>query len=231
MCGRYLLTSPREAIERVFPVEASAGIPPRYNIAPAQPVLIIRQAERGGGNELAAVEWGLVPEWKKERGDKPLINARMETVTDKPSFRASMKRKRCLVPFDGWYEWKSHEGRKQPFLITPVAGGPMAFAGVWSTWHGPSGDHWLETMAILTGPTRGPMKSLHSRMPLVLQPGQYSAWLQPQDPLPRGFLESFDFLPETAFEWRPVDSRVSNVRFDDPSCIAPPQDNPQHSLF
>lgn len=230
MCGRYLLTSPKDAMSQLFGVRADAMIPARYNIAPSQPVLIVRIGEIGT-RELAAVEWGLVPEWKKERGDKPLINARAETATEKPSFRASMKRKRCLVPFDGWYEWKSREGRKQPFLISPVESGPMAFAGLWATWHGPNGDFWLETMALLTGPTSGPMRTLHNRMPLVLRPEQYDAWLQPHDPLPAGFLASFDFLPETAFHWREVSHRVNNVRFDDPACLQPPQENPQPSLF
>lgn len=230
MCGRYLLTSPKEALEAVFPIEMHAGIPPRYNIAPTQPVLIIRRTE-GGMNELAAVEWGLVPEWKKERGDKPLINARIETVVEKPSFRASMKRTRCLVPFDGWYEWKSEGGRKRPYLVRPIGGGPMAFAGIWATWHGPAGDFWLETMAILTGPTIGPMKRLHSRLPLVVRPEQYDAWLTPHDPLPRGFLESFDFVPETAFEWKGVSSKVNNARFDGPECFDQPEDELQTSLF
>jgi putative SOS response-associated peptidase YedK len=230
MCGRYLLTSPKEAMNSVFRVKADAHIPPRYNIAPTQPILIVRQSGRGG-RELAAVEWGLVPEWKKERGDKPLINARMETVIEKPSFRSSMKRTRCLVPFDGWYEWRSENGRKQPYLIKPVEGGPMAFAGVWATWHGPTGEHWLETMAILTGPTMGPMRSLHSRMPLVVRPEQYDAWLKPHDPLPRGFLESFDFMPETAFDWQPVSTRVNNIRFDDEGCTSAPEDEMQPRLF
>lgn len=230
MCGRYLMTSPKDAMIQSFKVAAGAAIPPRYNIAPTQPVLIVRLGE-AGQRELAAVEWGLVPEWKKERGDKPLINARVETVIEKPSFRASMKRKRCLVPFDGWYEWKSLNGRKQPFLIRPVAGGPMAFAGIWATWHGPNGDFWLETMAMLTAPTTGPMKGLHSRMPLVVRPDQYDAWLTPHDPLPRGFLDSFDFLPETAFEWQQVSTRVNNARFDGPACMEPPHDDPQPSLF
>ncbi|NVJ70944.1 MAG: SOS response-associated peptidase [Alphaproteobacteria bacterium] len=230
MCGRYMMTSPKEAMIKTFRVGARADIPPRYNIAPTQPVLIVRKGAKGA-NELAAVEWGLVPEWKKELGDKPLINARVETVVEKPSFRSPMKRTRCLVPFDGWYEWKSMDGRKQPFVITPVEGSLQAFAGIWTTWHGPTGEHWLETMAILTGPTIGPMRSLHSRMPLVVKPHQYEAWLTPHDPLPRGFLESFDFMPETAFEWRPVSSRVNTVQFDGPDCLAMPEHERQQRLF
>ncbi|SDE49942.1 MULTISPECIES: SOS response-associated peptidase [Kordiimonas] len=230
MCGRYLMTSPKDAMKALFGVRADAHIPPRYNISPGQPVLIVRNNESGLA-ELAAVEWGLVPEWKKELGAKPLINARMETVAEKPSFRSPMKRTRCLVPFDGWYEWKTVNGRKQPFLITPVGGGLQAFAGIWTTWHGPAGEHWLETMAILTGPTNGPMRSLHSRMPLVVKREQYGAWLTPHDPLPRGFLESFDFMPETAFEWRAVNSRLNDVRFDAPECLEPPEQERQHTLF
>ncbi|NVJ99666.1 MAG: SOS response-associated peptidase [Alphaproteobacteria bacterium] len=230
MCGRYLLNSPKEAMVRAFKVKAQAGIPARYNIAPTQPVLIVRLNAKGQ-RELAAVEWGLVPEWKKERGDKPLINARAETVVEKPSFRSSMKRTRCLVPADGWYEWRSENGRKQPYRVSCTGGGPMAFAAVWATWHGPAGEHWLESMAILTGPTYGPMKSLHNRMPLVVRPEQYDAWLTPHDPLPRSFLDGFDFLPETAFEWAPVSMRVNNIRFDDEGCLAPPEDEMQPRLF
>lgn len=206
------------------------GIPPRYNVAPRQPVLIVRQTDKGA-NELAAVEWGFVPEWKKEIGDKPLINARVETVESKPSFRSAIKRKRCLVPANGWYEWRTEDGRKQPYFIEQHDAGLVAFAGIWSVWHGPGGDHWLETMAIVTAASVGPMKSLHHRRPLVVPPNQYGDWLHPHDPLPRGFINSFDWVQETAFQWRPVSPRVGNVRVDDPTCLNPPDTLRQHSLF
>lgn len=230
MCGRYTLTSPHDALERLFELPGNVPIPARYNIAPRQPVLIVRNSEQGL-REMAAVEWGLVPEWKKEVGDKPLINARIETVEAKPSFRSSIKRKRCLVPFDGWYEWKTINGRKQPYLIEPHKTGPMAFAGIWSTWHGPGGEHWLETMAILTAATSGVMSRLHHRRPLVVPPEQYGDWLQAHDPLPRGFLAGFRWEAETAFQWQAVSMRVNNVRFDDPSCQFPAETERQHSLF
>jgi putative SOS response-associated peptidase YedK len=231
MCGRYVFIAPNAEVERLFSVRADAPIPPNYNVAPTQPVLIIRLNEKGV-RELVAVEWGLVPEWKRELADgKPLINARVETVKEKASFRSSIKRQRCLVPFSGWYEWKSVGGRKQPFYVTPVQGQPMAFAGIWSVWHGPNGDHWLETMAILTAPTEGPMKSLHHRRPLVVRPEDYQAWLTPHDPLPRGFLETFNFVPETAFHWHAVNTGVNNVRFNGPECLDPPPEDPQPSLF
>jgi putative SOS response-associated peptidase YedK len=230
MCGRYMMTSPIEAMRRAFGVIAHAGIPQRYNIAPRQPVLIVRNGEKGE-RELAAVEWGLIPEWKKEIGDKPLINARIETISEKPSFRSSIKRKRCLVPFDGWYEWKTVDGRKQPYLVKPTDGKLAAFAGIWSTWHGPAGEHWLETMAIVTAPAESSLKSLHHRIPLVVKPQDYGNWLALHDPLPRGFLQNFDFAPERAFEWSPVDTKVNSVRMEGPDCIAPPPGERQHSLF
>lgn len=232
MCGRYSLynLNPTSAIERFFEVAIKAEIPDRYNIAPRQPVLIVRNSEQGG-RELAAVEWGLVPEWKKEVGDKPLINARIETITEKPSFRSSIKRKRCLVPVSGWYEWKTINGIKTPHYIQRQNGELGAFAGIWSTWHGPGGDYWLETMAIVTAAAKGPMNRLHHRRPLVVKPVDYAAWLKPHDPLPRGFLEDFNFEAETAFEWRPVNNKVNSVRMEGPDCIAPPEEERQHSLF
>jgi len=230
MCGRYLMTSPIEAMRHIFGVDATAGIPARYNIAPRQPVLVVRNSEKGG-RELAAVEWGLVPEWKKEIGDKPLINARIETITEKPSFRSSIKRKRCLVPFDGWYEWKTVAGKKVPYLVQPTDGNLAAFAGIWSVWHGPEGEHWLETMAIVTAPATSSLRPLHHRIPLVVDPGYYGDWLKPHDPLPRGFLENFQFVSERTFELGPVSNKVNSVRMEGPECIAPPEDECQHSLF
>jgi len=244
MCGRFILISPHQAIERVFPVEAAHSYPERHNIAPTQPVLIIREGEapigERGPMELAAVEWNFVPEWAKERNSgKPLINARIETVEAKPSFRSSIKRRRCLIPANGWYEWKSENGRKQPYFIEKIRDGAnngkgqelMAFAGIWSVWHGPGGDNWLETVAILTAEAKGPLRATHHRKPLILEPRDYDRWLMPHDPLPRGFLKSFEWMPETAFQARPVSTKVNSVRFDDPSCLAPPESERQPSLF
>jgi putative SOS response-associated peptidase YedK len=230
MCGRYVLTSPEDMISSLFGVPARFPIPERYNVAPQQPVLVVRNDEHGKP-ELAAVQWGLVPEWKKEQGGKPLVNARIETVEVKPSFRSSIKRKRCLVPFDGWYEWKSTHARKQPYFIEPSGGGPHAFAGIWSTWHGPGGENWLESMAIITAPAIGPLSKVHHRRPLVVPHGQYDQWLQAHDPLPRGFLNSFAWLPETGFSWRTVSQRVNDVRADDKLCLGPSELEAQHSLF
>lgn len=230
MCGRFALKAPATEIERFFKVNAPVPIPDRYNIAPRQPVLIIRHTEKAV-RELAAVEWGLVPEWKKEIGDKPLINARVETIEAKPSFRSSIKRKRCLVPFTGWYEWKTVDGLKVPHFISHMDGEMHAFAGIWSTWHGPHGDHWLETMSIVTAASSGIMRGMHHRKPLVVKPEQFEDWLTLHDPLPRNFLGSFDWEEEQHFHWRPVSRKVNSVRYDGPDCLDPPEENPQGVLF
>ncbi len=230
MCGRYLLTHSDEEIEASLKVPAPSYVPPRYNVAPRQPVLIVRRSEQGK-RELAAVEWGLVPEWKKEIGEKPLINARVETVEAKPSFRSSVKRKRCLVPFSGWYEWKTQNGLKTPQFIEPVDSSLGAFAGLWSTWHGPDGEHWLETMAIITSEAIGPLRHVHHRKPLVVKPADYTAWLEPHDPLPRNFLNKFEWEGEERFHSRPVSRKVNSVRFEGEECLLPPEENPQGLLF
>ena len=135
------------------------------------------------------------------------------------------------MPADGWYEWKAGAGGKQPWLIQHVDKAPFAFAGLWTTWHGTDGESWLETMAIITAPAVGPLKSVHHRRPLVVQSDQYADWLEPHDPLPRGFLDGFNWTAESEFTMRKVSRRVSNVRNDDAACIAPPEEDKQGSLF
>ena len=153
MCGRYCITSAPEAIRALFRYREQPNFPARYNVAPTQPVPIVRMAE--GERQFALVRWGLIPAWVKDpKGFSLLINARAESVNDKPAFRNAMKRRRCLFPADGFYEWKPHGGSKRPYLARPTAGGPIAFAGLWETWIGPNGEE-METAAIVTTrPTR-----------------------------------------------------------------------------
>lgn len=230
MCGRFALFSPIDEIDRNFNVGAHIGIPQRYNIAPSQPALVVRHNPEGR-TELAALEWGLVPEWKKERPSKPLINARLETVEIKPSFRASVKRSRCLIPFNGWYEWRSENGVKQPYFIADQNQSLQAFAGIWSVWHGPGGDHWLETFAIVTAAATGPIRRLHKRKPLVVPPAHYEAWMTTHDPLPRGFLDTFEWVSEEQFGWHAVSRRVNSIQNDDSACLEPAEAPKQPSLF
>lgn len=225
MCGRFLLTSPIDTLRQTFGVDTHANIPSRYNIAPTQPILALRLTETDGlhpgPKQLAAMEWGLVPEWSKERSAKPLINARSETAREKPSFRASVKRRRCLIPANGWYEWKSEAGVKQPYLMQPKDGELFAFAGLWSLWHGPGGEHWLETAAILTEQAKGPLAKVHGRKPVMLKPAYWDSWLQPQDPTPADFLAGLPRLAEDSFDLIRVSRRVNSIHFDDDLCIAP----------
>lgn len=176
MCSRYSLTSPHEAVRAYFDTKNAHEFPPRYNIAPSQPVLIVRldgKSER----EMVLVRWGLVPSWVKDLQQfAPLINARAETAAEKPSFRGAMRHKRCLVPATGFYEWTGAAGSKQPHLIRPRAGGLMAFAGLHETWLGADGSE-IDTMCILTTAANRTVASIHDRMPVILAPESFAMWL------------------------------------------------------
>jgi putative SOS response-associated peptidase YedK len=176
MCSRYTLTSPPEAVRAYFRYANEAEFPPRYNIAPSQPVAIVRDTPRGG-REMALVRWGLIPSWVKDpRAFKMLINARSESAVDKPSFRAGLRHKRCLVPADGFYEWTGNAGAKRPHLVRPRQGGPMGLAAIYENWLGGDGSE-IETMAVLTTASNAAMSALHDRMPVIIQPEHFDLWL------------------------------------------------------
>jgi putative SOS response-associated peptidase YedK len=176
MCSRYSLTSPHEAVRAYFAHKGGHEFPPRPNIAPTQPVAIIRNGD-DGEREMALVRWGLLPPWVKDpREFSTLINARSETITEKPSFRGAIRHKRCLVPADGFYEWKGEKGAKRPFLVRPTTKGLLAMAGIYEHWLGADGSE-LETMAILTCAAGRFMAPLHDRMPVILKPERFDVWL------------------------------------------------------
>ena len=175
MCSRYSLTSPPEAVRSYFGTVNLEVFPPRYNIAPTQPVVIIRNSARGERVSML-VRWGLIPSWVKEPASfTTLINARAETAIEKPSFRSSMRHRRCLVPTDGFYEWTGEKGAKQPHLIRPRGGGLMAMAGIYEHWLGADGSE-IETMAILTVGANRTMRPIHDRMPAILPPEAFEIW-------------------------------------------------------
>src|SRR5262245_61829199 len=176
MCGRYCISSAPEAIRRLFRYAEQPNFPPRYNVAPTQPVPIVRMVE--GERRFALVRWGLIPAWVKDPKDVGLlINARVESVNDKPAFRYAMRRRRCLVPADGFYEWKTEgAGRKRPYAVRPCDRQPVAFAGLWESWMGPNGEE-METAAIVTTAANRELAPLHDRMPVVLPPDAFEAWL------------------------------------------------------
>jgi putative SOS response-associated peptidase YedK len=175
MCGRYAITSAPEAIRRLFGYDEHPNFPPRYNVAPTQPVPIVRLAE--GKRQFALVRWGLIPSWVKDpKSFSLLINARGESVLEKPAFRAAMRRRRCLFPADGFYEWKREGDRKTPYYVRAKAGGPTAFAGLWEAWMGPNGEE-METAVIVTTRANRTLAALHDRMPVIIPPDAFDFWL------------------------------------------------------
>jgi putative SOS response-associated peptidase YedK len=179
MCSRYSLTSPHEAVRSYFSARNAIAFPPRYNIAPTQPVVIVQPdpIAPAGGRALTLVRWGLLPPWVKDPSAfATLINARSETAHEKPSFRGAMRHKRCLVPADGFYEWVGGRGHKRPYLVRRRDRAPMAFAGLFEEWLGADGSE-LATMAILTVAANATVAAIHDRMPAILAPAAFDAWL------------------------------------------------------
>ncbi len=174
MCGRYALHSNPQVIGLEFALGAVPDFAARYNIAPTARVLVVRAP--GTARQGAMLRWGLVPRWAKDPSiGARMNNARAETVAAKPSFREAYRRRRCLLPADGFFEWKAEDGRKQPYYITPADGGLFAFAALWETWNGPPGP--LETCAIVTTDANEAMAAVHERMPVIVPRGEYARWL------------------------------------------------------
>src|SRR5947209_6710945 len=178
MCGRYAITTAPEAIRQLFGYLEQPNFPPRYNVAPTQPVSIVRMVE--GKRQLALVRWGLIPAWVKDpRTFALVINARGESVLEKPAFRNAMRYRRCLFPADGFYEWKRNGERKQPCFVRLKSGQPMAFAGLWESWMGPNGEE-METAAIVTTTASRSIAHIHDRMPVIVPPEAFDFWLGPK---------------------------------------------------
>ncbi len=217
MCGRYLITTPVEAIRQIFGVDQRPNLAPRYNVAPTQSVPIIRLGE--AGRELVTVRWGLVPFWAKDlKIGARMINAKAETVAEKPAFRDGYKRRRCLVLADGFYEWKKLDGRKQPYLIRLKTAEPFAFAGLWADWKDTESGERIESCTIITTEPNALTAKIHNRMPVILPPPAHELWLDPEAADGRSLLCPF---PAEAMEAFPVSPRVGNVKNDDPGLIEP----------
>jgi putative SOS response-associated peptidase YedK len=220
MCSRYSLTSPPEAVRSYFDHSNVDDFPPRTNIAPTQPVAIIRHrlaGDRAPMPELALVRWGLLPPWVKTPAEfATLINARSETVTEKPSFRGSIRHRRCLIPTDGFYEWTGKPGSKRPHLIRPKLqpnsnhGHLMAMAGLWEHWAGADGSE-LETMAILTVGANATMEPIHDRMPVILQPEKFDVWLDCRSGSATHVLSLLQPAPNDLLEVIPVSRDINHV--------------------
>src|SRR6478736_2659238 len=218
MCGRYAITTAPEAIRQLFAYLEQPNFPPRYNVAPTQPVPIVRMTE--GKRQFALVRWGLIPAWVKDpRAFSLVINARGESVLEKPAFKNAMKYRRCLFPADGFYEWERKQERKQPYFVRRNGGGPLAFAGLWESWMGPNGEE-QETAAIITTDASSSIAHIHDRMPVILAPDAFDFWL---DPNVDGETASAVIAPapDAALEAYEVSSAVNRTANDSPELLLP----------
>lgn len=220
MCGRYAVTLPKQAMQDLFRTLNVLDYPPRYNIAPTQPILTIR--ERQGDRTMHFARWGLVPEWVKDpKAFTLLINARCEGLLDRPAFRDALRWRRCVVPASGYYEWqRDGHGNRQPYYVTLADGNLMAFAGLYATWSGPGGKA-IDSAAIVTTPAGPDTAHIHDRTPAVLRGEAIAAWLDTEHV---GALEAAALavaLEAGAVRYHRVGKAVGNADNDDPSLIAP----------
>jgi putative SOS response-associated peptidase YedK len=236
VCGRYSLAAPTPFDVRArFPVGESVEVRRRYNVAPADDVLAVT-VDREGAPRGELLRWGLVPSWA-ERPDIGLkmINARAETAAERPAFRRAYERYRCLIPADGFYEWRrapsalAGRARKQPFHISCADQPMFAFAGLWSIWHAPDGGT-LRSCTILTVAANAAVAALHDRMPVILPPGAETAWLDPGTPTEE-LAELLEPLQPERTALRAVSAAVNDARYDGPECLAPPVPDEQATLF
>jgi putative SOS response-associated peptidase YedK len=223
MCGRFVSHSSLSLIEKTFNVDSvAAEVSPNYNIAPTQTVPVI---VRNHQNRLVMFHWGLVPFWAKDlKIGNRLINARVETVAEKPSFRNAFKKRRCLIVADGFYEWKGPKGQKQPWYLTLPVDGPFGFAGLWERWTGDPQGEYLSCVIITTAASES-VRDIHDRMPVILNPESYDAWLDPsnQDAAKlSSILEAGHVRELTRY---PVSKRVNSVRNNDADCMKPLEDS------
>ncbi len=221
MCGRFALFSPEDILAAMFGVEGDRFPAASYNIAPSRDVAAVRIAPEGRARrELARLRWGLIPSWAKDPtiGNR-MINARVETVPDKPAFRSAFRRRRCLVPADGFYEWQKAGSRKQPYFVRMADGKPFAFAGLWERWEGPGGD--VSSCTLLTTEANDLLAPIHDRMPVILSPAEFDAWLDPETQDPRKLLPLLRPCPPGLLTAFPVRALVNNPAADDPRCIEP----------
>lgn len=225
MCGRFALATPPEALVEIFDLfEAPDPDPlrPRYNIAPTQSVAVIRLNQSGAHRELAMMHWGLIPSW----ADSPsignrLINARSESAGDRPAFRGAFRKRRCLIPADGFYEWMKTERGKQPYYIHRTDGRPFAFAGLWECWRADQETEPVESCTILTTPANAVVAPIHNRMPAMLEKSDFARWLDPGDDDPSTLHELLRPFESDAMAAHPVSIFVNKPKNDSTKCIEP----------
>lgn len=233
MCGRYRLSRRKQILEERFGAEGEDDWIPRYNIAPTQMVLVVRQHPKEPRRDLSLLRWGLIPSWSKDAsGAARAINARAETVATLPTFRDSFQSRRCLLPADGFYEWQKRGSAKQPYCFEVDGGELFAFAGIWDRWKDPSGQ-WVRSCSILTTTPNAVTSPMHDRMPVILDPDNYDLWLDPGMTDTAAVLEMVRPFDARRMRSYPVSARVNQVQNDDAECSTPAglEESPQGQLF
>lgn len=221
MCGRYTLTADAESIQLAFNLEPVEGwAAPRFNIAPSQEVAVVTDRDP---RKLSFMKWGLAPSWAKDpKIGNRMINARSETAAEKPSFRTAFKRRRCLIPADGYYEWAKQGKRKRPMYIQHADRDLFAFAGLWESWKQKNGD-WLHTCAILTAEANDKVRPIHHRMTVILEPEDYDLWLAPRELQPPEWLPLMAGPRAEQLKFHEVSTEVNKPVNDNPTLVQPLQ--------
>jgi putative SOS response-associated peptidase YedK len=221
MCGRFAFYSPHEAVTRLFGLTDAPDVERRYNIAPTQFIPVVRH-DQAAKRRLALLYWGLVPSWAKEKSiGARMINARGETLGDKPAFRSAFRRRRCLVLADGYYEWQARASGKQPHFIHMVSGQPFAMAGLWESWREAEGSEPLESCAIVTTSANEKFASIHDRMPVIVSPEQYDFWLDLRNQDTNALSHLLVPYPPEPMAAVAVSKRVNNARNEGPELVVP----------
>ena len=221
MCGRVIQTSTPEAIRRLFDAIAPApNAPPRYNGAPSQELMVLRRNPETGERTLQLLRWGLIPSWTKDaKGGRKPINARAETIATSPMFKAAYAKRRCLLPIDGFFEWKAIKGSKtkQPYALAMKDRSPFAVAGIWENWTRPDTGEAIRSFAVITCEANQLVNQIHDRMPVIIAPTDYDRWLGPEID-PRDLMKPF---PAELMTMWPVSTRVNSPRNDDAALLDP----------
>jgi putative SOS response-associated peptidase YedK len=222
MCGRVVQASPPDQLglrvvsaldprDNRVQADRYGNVPPRYNAAPSQELWVIRRNPETGEASMDLLKWGLIPYWCKERPKPPPINAKAETVSKLPMFREAYRKRRCIVPVDGFFEWRAERGSKQPYAIAMKDRSPFGLAGLWENWKDPATGEWVRTFCIITTAANDLVSRIHDRMPAILRPEDYASWLGEEKP-PADLLAPFP--PEPMTMW-PISNRVNSPKNDD----------------
>ena len=218
MCGRFVANIPADELKKIFALIEDLQLEPRFNVAPTQHVAVVRN--NGDRNHLDLLKWGLVPVWSKDLSfGSHLINARSETVAEKPAFRHAIKYRRCIIPVSGFFEWSHSAGKKQPYYIQLADQTPMFLAGLWESWKATDGSV-IETFAILTTAANKLVEPIHDRMPVILHPDVFNLWLSINMHDPDQLHQLYQPFPAVEMTAHKVPDLVNNPRFDSPACIA-----------